>query len=437
VAYTVACEPAPATDDSLRAFLKERLPEYMVPAAFVTLPALPLTPNGKVDRKALSAGAAPEHSFADESYITPRTPIEEAVAGLCAELLGVERVGATDSFFELGGHSLLAVRLIARIEQIFGVKLPIATVFEAPTVEGMARVLLRGAAPARNSPLVRLHPGGVGRPLFLVHPVGGDISSYMELARVVGAGRPVYALQPVTSALDAEDRHPPTMEELAAQYLAAMRQVQAGGPWLLSGWSFGAVLAYEMARQIESSGETVALLALIDPPTPLQRNQELDQTLLLSGFAAFGRPSERQRELLREMLEGVDVETGFDRLLELGKAEGVLPPDVEKPWLRERFGLFSRNMQTLSGYVVPSYDGQVTLFRASGSLNPGATDLTSGWSALTRTETHLIESDHISMLRRPALDQVLEHFLYDLATVESGLDHEGLAARSRAAIEET
>ena len=192
--------------------------------------------------------------------MAPRTPVEELLAGIWAELFGLERVGAADDFFDLGGHSLLAVRLMARIEHVFGLKLPISALFEAPTVEHLAGAIQ--GAPLRRSALVRLHPGGSGLPLFLVHPAGGDVFDYVELAKRLGTDRPVYGVQAVAEG----NGHPLRMEDLAAHYLASVREVQAEGPWLLAGWSSGAVMAYEMARQIESSGGATSLLALIDPP---------------------------------------------------------------------------------------------------------------------------------------------------------------------------
>ena len=144
VAYTAG--PAPA--DDLRAALRERLPDYMVPAAFVTLDALPLTPNGKVDRKALPE---PERQSAPEAYQAPRTPVEEVVAGIWAELLGRERVGADDHFFALGGHSLLAARVTSRLRRAFGVELPVRDLFEAPTVAGLAARVEAGIKELRRT----------------------------------------------------------------------------------------------------------------------------------------------------------------------------------------------------------------------------------------------------------------------------------------------
>src|SRR6185436_976079 len=157
VAY-LAGDAGDITVDTLRRSLLERLPDYMVPAAFVTLAALPLTPNGKVDRKALPA---PELQRSAESQETPRTPVEEILAGLWGEVLGVERVGSTDHFFELGGHSLLATRAMSRLRSAFGVELPLRTLFEAPVladfasrIEAALRTLTAPPAP----PLAPLPP---------------------------------------------------------------------------------------------------------------------------------------------------------------------------------------------------------------------------------------------------------------------------------------
>jgi thioesterase domain-containing protein/acyl carrier protein len=412
VAYVVGDTGADVLRRSLREQLREKLPESMVPAAFVPLAALPLTPNGKVDRKALPA---PEQPSAEESYVAPRTPVQEVLAGIWAAVLGVERVGASSDFFDLGGHSLLAVQVMARIEHVLGVKVPISALFEAPTVEHLAGLIEKGWV-QRSAPLARLHPGGTGRPLFLVHPIGGDVFSYVELAKKLGAKRPVYALQAVAEG----NGHAPSMEYVAAQYLQTMRKVQAEGPWLLGGWSSGAVMAYEMARQIESMGGTASCLAMFDPPPPPDGHiQAVSDTALLLDFSRLGRPSEEKWALIREMLEGLDVDAGLDRLLELARVEGVVPPGLGKPWLQERFNLFSHTMKTVKSYVPLPYGGRVTLFRAGASLAPGAADLTSGWGQLARTESHLLlDADHFSLLKSPALDRLVEHLESDIAAVE-------------------
>jgi acyl carrier protein len=146
---------APPSPRELRGHLKERLPEYMVPSAFVGLEALPLTPNGKVDRKALPA---PEHSAItlESAYVAPRTPVEEALAEIWGEVLRVERVGIHDNFFELGGHSLLATRLMSRLRDAFGVELPLRTLFEEPNIGGLAVVVTSHAEQAEREETARV-----------------------------------------------------------------------------------------------------------------------------------------------------------------------------------------------------------------------------------------------------------------------------------------
>jgi thioesterase domain-containing protein len=176
-----------------------------------------------------------------------------------------------------------------------------------------------------------------------------------------------------------------------------------------------------MARQTESSGGAISLLALFDPPSPPEGKSEgVDVSVLLAGFAALGGLSARHEGAFRAALEGLDIEAGLDRLMEQARAEGVLPPGVGRPWVRERFDLFSRSVNALHRYLPRPYGGRVTLFRAGASVAPGATDLTAGWGLLARTDAHLVpESDHTSLLHGPALDRVVEQLRSDLARADA------------------
>src|SRR6185295_7366109 len=260
VAYLTG-DAAQSEVTTLRARLRERLPEAMVPAVFVPLPALPLLPSGKVDRKALPApdrGPAP-------GYMAPRNPAEEILAEIWQEVLGLERVGAHDNFFELGGHSLLAVLLMARIEKRFGKSLSLATLFAAPTVESLAALLSRSDGHQQGrSPLVAIQPQGDRPPFFCVHPVGGNVLCYLDLARHLPPDQPFYALQSPEPGGD----QPASIEEMAALYLSELRRIQPEGPYRLGGWSMGGLIAFEMARQLESAGQELDLVVLIDTPPP-------------------------------------------------------------------------------------------------------------------------------------------------------------------------
>ncbi|MET0395502.1 MAG: amino acid adenylation domain-containing protein, partial [Longimicrobiaceae bacterium] len=249
VAYVVGAEDAAPASDVLRAHLRARLPEYMLPAAFVALAALPLTANGKLDRRALPE---PEMDAGRGGGDAPRSVTAELLAGIWAELLGGEP-GMHDDFFELGGHSLLATQVVARVERLFGVPLAVIDLFEAPKLEGLAARIDAGhtAGAASDSPLVALKRDGHARPFFCVHGVDGIAMTYLELARRMDPDQPFYAFRSLRDAAET------TVEAMAARYLDVMREVQPEGPYRLGGWSMGVRVAFEMARQLEENGETV------------------------------------------------------------------------------------------------------------------------------------------------------------------------------------
>ena len=263
VAYVVggrSLEPA-----RLRAALKERLPHYMVPAAIEVLQALPLTPNGKVDRKALPVPFAGQHSVRlkeDE----PRDHIERHLVAIWEQVLRQAPVGIRDNFFDLGGHSLLAVQLMARVEAMFGRRLPLDTLwFNGGTVEAMASVLREEYRFGANPELVPIKPGS-RTPLFVPHIIGGNLFFYYELAHSLDAEQPVYGLQARgVFGAGLPDR---SVEAIAAHCIEAMRVAQPQGPYLIAGYSSGGVIAYEMARQLWRGGKQVALLALLDTYSP-------------------------------------------------------------------------------------------------------------------------------------------------------------------------
>jgi amino acid adenylation domain-containing protein len=261
VAYLVARNGSPPTTPELRNYLKEQLPEYMVPSAFVILDALPLAPNGKVDRQALPV-LNPTRSEPDDSFVTPRNNLERQLTNIWQELLGVPRIGVKDNFFDLGGHSLLAVRLIARIEKRFGKALPLATIFQAPTIERLASTLRRQESSPPWSRLVPFQTGGSKPPFFCLNATG------QALAKLLGPDQPLYGLQ--AHGLDGR-RAPSTVQNMAADYIKEIRTIQPHGPYYIGGYSFGGMVAFELAQQLQQQGEEVALLVLLDPTKPNYR----------------------------------------------------------------------------------------------------------------------------------------------------------------------
>jgi acyl transferase domain-containing protein/thioesterase domain-containing protein/acyl carrier protein len=219
----------------------------------------------------------------DSTYLAPRNDIERTLVGFWQELLGVEQVGVEDSFFDLGGHSLIAVRLFAKVKKAYRIEFPISALFEAPTISRCAGLIAEqignvndgsdkviSAPPPRFTHLVPMHQGegGTRQPFFLVAGMFGNVLNLRHLAQLLGGDRPFYGLQ--ARGLFGDTPPHATLPEAAADYIQELRQVQSKGPYLLGGFSGGGLTAWEMARQLEAEGETVALLVLLDTPLPLR-----------------------------------------------------------------------------------------------------------------------------------------------------------------------
>ncbi|KRA17573.1 non-ribosomal peptide synthetase [Lysobacter sp. Root604] len=263
-AYLVPAAGETIRIDALRRHLAERLPDYMIPSALVSLPALPLTPSGKLDRKALPAPERGERN----GFVAPRTPVERKLAAIWKELLGLTRVGVHDNFFELGGDSLIAAQLIARLPERFGKRLPVASLFEASTIAGLA-ALLEHTDHEHGDPLgvvLSLRrattPSAAPRPLFCIHPIAGLSLGYSGLLRHLDPAMPVYGLQ--ARGLRGMDRLPDSIDEIAADYLAQIRRIQPEGPYRLLGRSLGGLIGHAIAAQMSEQSERVELLAMID-----------------------------------------------------------------------------------------------------------------------------------------------------------------------------
>ncbi|MFD1468693.1 amino acid adenylation domain-containing protein [Hymenobacter caeli] len=256
--------------------LGRQLPAYMVPAKFFLRPAFPLTANGKIDRKALinstdvsanstGSGANNHTEVAEKAkigYVNPRTDTEKIVAGIWMQLLNVEKVGAYDDFFDLGGYSLIAVQAMVLLEKATGKRLPLATLFEHPTVEKIALMLAMDSKFITWDSLVPIKPQGNKTPLYIVHGAGLNVLIFNGLARNMQPDQPVYGLQ--AQGLNGVDEPFKTVEQMAAHYIAAILQKDPVGPYALAGYSFGGIIAFEMTKQLKALGKKVKVLIAFD-----------------------------------------------------------------------------------------------------------------------------------------------------------------------------
>ncbi len=389
VAYVVGDVDA----ETLRRHVKDRLPEYMVPSAFVAMAALPRTPGGKVDRRALPAPPS-ERPATARPYIEPRTPLEQFLAGLWRELLRVDGIGVDDNFFELGGTSIQGAVLINRLQQKLGRHVSVIALFDSPTIAGLAHFLgqacpevvreLFGSesvprrdgdgASHRHRPIelvVPIQPEGSGTPWFMVHPPGGIVVCYHALAQRLGRERPFYGIR--SRGLHGEPDLPGRLEDMAAEYVAAIREIQPCGPYLLGGWSAGGLVALEMAQQLAAAGESIRMLALLDtsPETADDPNwadkpgAEYGLDLSLEELAKLG-PDEQLPYL-------------WQHALSLGLIESGVPMEFARQVLDDLKRIFHHHMVLTDRYVVRPYPGPITLIRPSDAPFAVPTPPDRGW----------------------------------------------------------
>ncbi|MDQ0937488.1 amino acid adenylation domain-containing protein [Streptomyces turgidiscabies] len=421
----------------LDTYARTRLPGHMVPSAWVPLDALPLTRNGKLDRAALPA-PDPAHALRRNPSRPPRGATEIRIAGIWERLLGAGPVGAHDDFFAAGGHSIDALRLIGRINEAFGERLSVSTVLEHPTVARQARVLGARRRPERPDTVVRIRPDGDLDPLFLVHPVGGNVLCYRTLATALRPGRPVYGLSaPGLSAPDdtasddtasddtasdgavshgaaSDGTAPATVPELAAAHVAALRGVRPHGPYHLAGWSLGGLLAYEMAHQLRADGEEVATLTLLDTAYPGTTDVPADETDLLEWFhddlarSAGADPDDAARDALRAALLAAEDTPARLRAVAAALAEYGSAPAFGSGELARHHAVFRTGLLAAARYRPPVATGPVHFHQSTTGAALHAADR---WAArvpdgLVR---HDSDADHYALVRAPHVTAVAAH----------------------------
>jgi thioesterase domain-containing protein/acyl carrier protein len=389
VAYYVPESRERPSSLDLRNFLKERVPEYMLPAGFVRMESMPLTANGKLDRQSLPAVEWTE-VVGQEGHVAPRTETEIKLVRIWEGVFAAKPIGIRQSFFDLGGYSMLAVRLMHRIEREFGKRLPITALLQAPTIEELAGILQQDGFAPGWSPLIPIQPRGSKPPLFCVHGIGGSVMTYRELAKCLGDSQPLYALQ--AQGLDGKQPVLRRVEDMAERYLQEIRSVQPHGPYALGGLSFGGMVALEIAARLHQQGEDVALVALFDT------------------FA--GRQLTRG-ELLRKMLRLPPTQTVY---FLLRKVVGALLHKWRygfDPPLTEEVKQVQRGCHEASRhYTPPVYEGRLAFFQPKIRSLRSVNDETAGWGEWARggLEIYTVPGNHISMLRQPNV-KVLAHDL--------------------------
>jgi len=412
--------------EDLRGFLHQRLPDYMIPERFIQLQRLPLNPNGKLDRAALPS--LDSITLQPESKTDPpRDQLERQIAVIWEEVLEVRPVGREDNFFDLGGHSLLAVRLLSRIENDLGMRIPVMLLFQEPTVAGLASAVHQGAGEITWQTIVPIHSQGSLPPFFCVHGFAGGVPGYAHLARFLAPDQPFYGIQ--ASGLDGKTPPVESIEEMAANYIRSIQsEIQPGGPYFLGGYCFGGLVAYEMARQLVAQGETVGLVALFET-YPERRFAHPWRNLSPGHLRAFLRnlpfwledeKGRRQREREQAGLWREEWKRAFRSLpgVDVGQ-ELVEPSALIYPGFSQVMAAHARASRS---YRPAPYPGRVDVFRVRTHRLSAPPERDLGWSrfAAGGAEVHIIPGAHDNFLELPYAEGLAAELKASLALARAG-----------------
>lgn len=403
VAYYTATQGSELVVTELRRYLQEQLPDYMVPSAFVSLPVMPLTPNGKLNRLALPA---PQFETSRVTFAIATDPLQAQLVGIWEEVLGKRPIGIRDNFFELGGHSLLAARLMHRAGRALGKTLPLAMLFHAPTIEQLATVLREDQWSQHWSSLVPIQPSGMQPAFFCIHGVGGNVVGFNRLGRHMAPDYPFYGLQ--SQGLDGKSPCLTSIEAMASHYIAEMRSVQPHGPYFLGGFSFGGLVAYEVAQQLRDAGEEVGLMVLFDTyPGDVKEGT-------VSLLKVLFKPS--RKHWLH------DVPRALEKKLRR-TWRGLLVP-------KTLWDVHNANRAAASKYVLQPYPGKVTLVRATEKPLESSFDPHARWKGLAGSlVVHEIASDHYDILLEPQVRQLSDRLKDWISVAKSGYERRGDSLR--------
>lgn len=408
-AYLVCVEGQAPSSTELRSFVRTTLPEYMIPSFFVFLEAMPLTANNKINVKALPG---PDPSlFAGSVHVWARDRMEIQLTALWQQVLEIPMIGIHDNFFDLGGHSLKAAQLFFLLEQVYGRQLPLATLFQAPTIAQLAGVLSHEQWEPPWRSLVAIQPTGKATPLFMVPGVGGNVLIFARLTKLLGLEQPVFGLQ--ARGLDGNEQPFTSVPEMAAHYVDEIRRVRPQGPYRIAGLCTGGLIAYEMAQQLVRCGETVQL-AMIETwhPSSYHRYKR-------SGLATLWRSAFIARKTWINLAAlfrlPVSEWAGFfkNKLPKVGTLLYGTSMEIsrETDFVIER--LTQATLMAMANYEVREYPGRfLNLIASNRPLAADTVDTRLEWDRLARDGAdtyHITAKDAGLMLQPPHIEELVEY----------------------------
>jgi thioesterase domain-containing protein/acyl carrier protein len=418
VAYVVAqAVTNPPTPKALRDFARQKLPDYMVPADFFIVDSLPMTPVGKIDRRALPNLSHKRHS--ETGFLPPSDLLESQLVKIWEDILEVRPIGTEHDFFDLGGHSLLAVRMMDRIEDAYGQRLPLATLFAGATIKHLAECLRAESLSMHGAHIVPVQPEGCHPPFFFLH---GGVGLYCrKLARLIGQDQPFYAV--ISRDWD-DDPSLVSVEAMAQENVKHLLAVQSEGPYLLGGYCHGGLIAYEMARQMEQQGLQVGPVILLDAWVPryfgwlkglirfsgwLARLDVDTQTRLsVRGRAILVRAMNARHHGIRAFLQTC-LRTARHRFLTVPLRSPASPGTPKTPLDSELLLGDLRYRGLLMNYRPKPYSGRVVMLRTQAAQVSYPADPTAGWGKLAaHVEVQNLPGDHVTC-QTDYIGEVAEH----------------------------
>ena len=381
----------------------------MSPNAIVVLPALPMNANGKLDRAALpdvfrQAGDSGIRSSATEpqGFLQPRDVLERQLAEIWQTTLGIPRISARASFFSLGVGSLAALRLITKMNRVYGTDLGLASLISASSIESIATLIRDRFSPNTTSSLVPIQPSGHLLPVFIVHGVGGNVVNFYGLSMRMTRDQPVYGIQ--SQALIANQPALLHLKDMAAHYVAEIRTVQPHGPYRLLGYSFGGTVVLEMAHQFRAAGDEVSMVGMLDSKSK-DYEEELGNTKSVQSKLTkrFDRFLGNTGQLTwRERIDYIAEKVRTRAIRLVSRTAAGMNFTRVPAFMRSATDI---NIVAVQNYKLKPYDGRLILFRATEQEDPNAPyDL--GWNAIFTggVEVHDLPGDHERIFLDPNLD---------------------------------
>lgn len=413
-AYVVPrAEDQRPTPSELRQFLSSTMPDFMIPATISVVERFATTPSGKIDRKALPEPTETT-TRGQTGYVAPRTPAEEVLANIWAQQFGCARVSVHDDFFSLGGDSLMALRVLDRASHA-GLTFDPSDLFRHSTVAELASVAKPQFATGggTHASLVAMRRTGSRPPLYFVHTTPGDLFGYSSLVRALGSEQPCFGFQS-RGLYDPATAHK-TIDEMAHAYVDELLLAQPEGPYHLTGWCYGGVIAYEMARVLEKRGARCGAIALIEAtapsPPPVSEDGRTFFGYYMDVFASFQRMPLRERTdyLKKRVFAGGGYLKRRDEPV-------FLAEEVSSGPLANRRVVSELNVAALTTYNTRTFGGRITVIGSSVPLEGSIPDPSLRWDRLASSvESYVVDGSHEGILREPAV-------LYLAATLRSAID---------------